>query len=807
MRYLFDCTESIRLEFDTVIRRHPALSDGEEVARGRAGEILSPLSPGHYLLSESLAPGEERIRYLGVVGRGYVILQLTVGSFTSETFDAVVHASRVPVNYYVCPGQVQDSTFRGYEQDYGDAVYPHLTPDMLSAVDPEFAHDDPNWESLDAKTIEIRLRAFDEFWRGRGFAPLHGMATYTPSNSLVAAMRRLGWKVLHSLVPEQNWTDGRWAINHWGMPNQPFYISKEDFRKPTVRSDENVIAMSMNSYHLYMPHVTRWGDNVLSPSHFLRWHRTVESGPEPIRFGDFLRDYLAVAQGRTQPFFLIAGFEFGRTFGVRSMTRHNRRGLELVLKEAKQHPVVFATGRDVALYYERHLAVQPEVVFTQRDYLAGTRIMDKPVNSGPSIGMEMRDYKAVFAHLDPLPFYHYDYRREWRYRASDTAAPHDCATEERSMITVRREGDTLTLSTEKPLERAVPVAVWDSEVSGEVPFRLFVPPRLDDGRSHTVLELPAGWRGVCSLSIRRISQPPEAEFSGVGHPAWRVQRIGGHCYLYPAFPPTRAFAIEWRIPAPCRIDAPDRVLGDFGGGEIIRLEFSVRRFWYRIHGLDSEEIRPDGNARSVFSAEQRESELFFAEAWRELPRWQRELDEWFSAVMPASEQVMLEVDCFGNCPFGEQSRARPFDRVIRCANGSLRAEEHSDGGISFGGGYSSWVHPRTLRFQVTGLETLRSRDGLFMLSLFARTVPTSDQLFRYRLRVLNHDQQVAESPVWSCPRDCSEEAILRVRLPLDAFPDGVAECQLIPDQRGVLDDWYRDGGFIAVLERLAVSCR
>ena len=193
-------------------------------------------------------------------------------------------------------------------------------------------------------------------------------------NALIEALKQLNWKVLHSIIPEQNWSDGRWAINHWGMPNQPFYVSGEDFRKPAERGENNVIAMSMNSYHLYMPHVTHWGDNVLSPSHFLRWHRTVESGPEPLRFGNFLRDYLAAAEGREEPFFLIAGFEFGRTFGVRSMTKHNRRGLELVLEAAKRHPVVFATGRDVALYYERHQLAQPEAVFTQRDYLAGTQV-------------------------------------------------------------------------------------------------------------------------------------------------------------------------------------------------------------------------------------------------------------------------------------------------------------------------------------------------------------------------------------------------------------------------------------------------
>ena len=75
------------------------------------------------------------------------------------------------------------------------------------------------------------------------------------------------------------------------------------------------------------------------------------------------------------------------------------------------------------------------------------------------------------------------------------------------------------------------------------------------------------------------------------------------------------------------------------------------------------------------------------------------------------------------------------------------------------------------------------------------------------MRVLHRGEPVAESPVWTCPRDCSPEALLTLRLPLAAFPDGVADCQLVPDQRAVLDDWFREHGFIAALERLAVTCR
>lgn len=783
MRYLYDRGEEIPLECDSVLYRHPFLADGKEATRGKAGERLAPPPAGHYLIREIPAPGEDRLRYLGVIGENTTVVQITVGAFTAEPFGEVVHACRVPVNYYIEPGQAADTAFRTCEQDFGDAVYPHVMANHMGEIDPRFARNDPNWESLGVPEIVERLRALDAFWQKRGFAPLHGIASYTPSNSLVAALKELGWNVLHSVVPEQNWSDGRWAINHWGMPNQPFYVASDDFRKPCARSGRNLLAMGMNSYHLYMPHVTRWGDNVLSPSHFLRWHRTVESGPEPVRFQAFLDDYLAARSTGTEPFFLIAGFEFGRTFGVRSMTRHNRRGLELLVEAARERNLVFATGRDVALYFEARRSGCPENVFTQRDYLAGTRIMDKPVDSGPSIGMEMTEYKAVFAHLSPLPFYHYDYRERWNFRAGDADAPHDYAGEDRERV--RFENGAVTVR--EPLPRAVPVAFWDHELVSPVPFRTFVPAKLDDGRLHTVVELPAGWRGEWKPELRRVSAPTELESEG----PLRIRKIGGFCYVYPEFPVTRPFAIRWKTPRPCSAASPGRFYGELPAGTELSLEFDARRLWHRFGGVEPGELRPDAAAREILEREAAESARFFREAERQLPEEQNAFDAAFSALLPPGEETVLDIDCFGDCVFGEKSRAKPFDRVVRRKRG-LSAEELSDGGISLGHGKSFWVHPRKLHFEISELDALR---GKFTVTLY------NDNPHRYRLEVKSGGRLLAAAPSW----DCGREKTLRLVLDAGDFPEGTADFFLYSDQIGVLDDWFRDGGFCATLERLAVT--
>lgn len=128
MRYLYDKTEKIILEYDSELFEHPHLSTGNKVISARKGDAIGPLHPGHYLIYENTGASEKRIRYLGIAPDHAVILQLSVAAFSADNFDSVAHAKRVPVNYCVAPDQLNDSTFRGFEQDYGDTVYPLEEP-------------------------------------------------------------------------------------------------------------------------------------------------------------------------------------------------------------------------------------------------------------------------------------------------------------------------------------------------------------------------------------------------------------------------------------------------------------------------------------------------------------------------------------------------------------------------------------------------------------------------------------------------------------------------------------------------------
>ena len=830
MRYLYSAEERIVSPHPCEVVAHPYISDGSRVIAAKAGEEFGPLQPGSYLIRETLAPGKVRTRYLAVAAPGWTVAQLTCGT-TGDKLDSVVHARRVPMNYYVGVGEAQaDTTFLDWQREYGDEILLHLHPDSLGRIDPRFKTLKENWEAFTVQEIVERLKALDAWMQSFGFEPLRGFASYTPANTLVAAMREVGWDILHSIVPEQNWSDGHWAINHWGMPNQPFYIAADDFRKSAARgtAGRDVLGMGMNSYHLYMPHVVMWGDNVCSPSHFLRWHRTVESGDEPVRYGNFLSDYLKVAEGvEGSPYFLFTGYEFGRTFGTRSMTDHNRAGCEMAIDAARDGAkLVFATASDVADWFRLFRERPPESVFTQRDYLAGTRIMDKPIDSGPSVGMEMREYKACFAHLEPMPFYHYDYTVPWHFGAADTTAPHDFAVDDRERVVVARRngGAEFLVNAKESLPRAVPVCLWDNGIldaqglKSEVPgLRIFTPPVLDDGRRHTVVELPRGWSGELAIKARRAGRGPDkAEFGGIATPLWRVQTIGEgarrHSYAFLDTPVLSPCRIRFKCPRGCRIDALEKPLGAFAKGDVVELEFTTRRTWYRFWGLEAGEIQPDAEAVAAIGRTVAEWKTFSGNAQANLAKIHAADDEFFKSAVPRDERLLLDVDCFGNAVFGERSRARPFDRCVYAANGDVTAREYADGGISLGNGKSFWVHPRGLGFQVEGLDTLGlAPDATVRLRLC--TVAGADEPpLSYRVSVRSGWKKIAgfedagqKRVVWNCPRERTADGLFVLDIPVRDIEDGVVNVSLRTNQKQVLDDWFADGGFIARLERIVVT--
>lgn len=828
MRYLYSDAEDVVAEFDSVVRSHPVLGRAPFERTLLKGESVR-LTPGSYLIDEETAPGIVRTRYLGVAGRNWTVLQCTVGAFTGDYMDAVFHSVRVPAVYYVNAEQAsKDPTFLGWERDYGDDVMMHLHPNGFGELDPKWMTDKANWSELEEDKIVEMLRGYDAWMRRLGYRAPAGFASYTPDNQLIRAMKRVGWPILHSLVPEQNWSDGRWAINHWGMPNQPFYIASDDFRKQTSRGSDgaDVIGMSMDTYHPLIPHFLYWGDFVLSPSHFIRSERTLETGYYPERFRNMFEDYLKARTVDGRPFFLIAGFEFGRTLGTRMMMVHNRKGGEIAVELAKKNNVVFATARDVASWYRRFEPSAPETCFALRDYWTGSRQMDKPVNVGVTIACEMRDWKAAFSHLEPLAHYHYDYTIPWSFAARDTTAPHDFASEDREAVSVERTDGRMRIVCRAPLVRPVPVAIWDAEPAEAVfggedaregrvgALRVLRPAKIGDGRRHSVVVLPKGSSGTVEIALSQLSEPDPAEFKGLVTPLWRVQTIGAehpHVYVTLDSPLLNDTTVTFTCPKPCRIDAPDRPLGKFAAGARVPIKFGPSRNWYRFYGLSAAEVQPDADAVAALEAAAAEYANAVANGPAVLAKEHALQDAWYASLVPEGEEVVLDVDCFGNKLYGQRSRAEKFDRVVRRANDAVIARELADGGASFGPGRACWLNPQFLTTEVSGLDTLGLRPGdKIVVRITSWVAEDPWQVRTYQVRVRSGgrvlDATSGENGVlWSVDGTRSKDNVLALELPASDIKDGKMDLVLISHRPTFLEDWYLSGGFMASVDRVVVS--
>jgi len=754
--------------------------------------VWQPEAAGMYLL-EWREAGEPCQRPLAVAKEGWAVCQVTVGAVTAEDFAEILHPAGLAADYYVSlpqPGRspefsATDPRWRDYERRYADALHPHVMAGDIGRVVPGLACDDPNWEHLDPAEITAQLLALRGWWEERGYRRLDRLASYTPCNALVRAMEENGFRILHSLIPEQNWSDGEWAINHWGMPNCPFWIAGDDFRKAGRGGPEKVLGMSMNFYHVLLPHLTRWGDFVLSPSHFARWIRSADAGEEPVRYLQFLRDLLAgwISPMR-EPFFFTAGFEFGRTFGTRLMTHYNRRGLEALVDLSRTEKLVFATSPDVLAYYDRHLPEIPPSIFRQRDYWFGLTTNGKPAAVGDSIVIENASYKAALREEDPLPVFLYDYRSEWQFEPDDPNAPEDHAKAIRQALKMAfsADGSKLLIEAAESLPRAVPVGLWDaSAVESPFPCRLL--PLLDDRRSAAVLEIPRGWSGKVEILLRRKEDSARRTES-----VCQVKTFGTgerlHTYVNFAMPLVKPVSLE--------VDLRRDALAENAHGEHRRLAAGRQRLsfepfaeWYRFAGCTAEDIQPVPESIDQIAS----NGAILPRDWpQRADRHARELRA-AAVERAAGRKLIHETICGGRLGHGMRSRARESDLVYSPAG--LEAAEFGDGALALGPGKSFWYHPRFLTFKIQGLDKLPPGPRRLVLNTFDPFgIGACYRLFLDR----------TEFSSWTLPTDASSpEAWRELALPETASKVSV---RLVSDQTPVLEHWWREKGFIAALHAL-----
>lgn len=85
------------------------------------------------------------------------------------------------------------------------------------------------------------------YWKKWGFRPFTGVATYSPSDTLVESCRENGLTWISGVFADYAFTDGtdRWEIGwvqkHHGMPSFPYLVSSVDFRCAGKADDQGTM--------------------------------------------------------------------------------------------------------------------------------------------------------------------------------------------------------------------------------------------------------------------------------------------------------------------------------------------------------------------------------------------------------------------------------------------------------------------------------------------------------------------------------------------------------------------------------------
>jgi hypothetical protein len=561
-----------------------------------------------------------------------------------------------------------------------------------------------------------------------------------------------------------------------------------------------VLGITMNHYQVLLPHLTHWGDFVLSPSHFTRWIRAADSGEESARFRQFLTDTVrgGTALGDA-PFFFVAGFEFGRTFGTANMTAYNRAGLARLLAMAKTEKLVFATSGDVRAYYDRHVPALPERAFRQRDNWVGVTVNAKPGQAGDSVVIERSGYKALIREGAHLPFFYYDYRVRWDFATADIHAPADFATACALELSVTSPtAGRVCVEARAPLSRATPFVVWDADVVDAGGFARLPLGSLDDGRTVTLLEAPAGWTGRCELALRVTQTALETRRDG----RWVLQTFGEgetlHTYLHLDAPLTGAVSASVRLVRKAVVDDARGSLGEMAAGGQL-LEFGPLQGWYRFWGCTVADIAPAADIESVLK---QSGCLLSADADEESRRHAAALDAkaWDHPSLRGKQRV-VSAHCGAALTLGTRSRAGADDRISAHEPG-VTAAEYADGVIAFGPGRAFWYHPRGLHFRISGLnDAAKSDDASWTVLL--HTFDPQGLGAAYRVFVGSGKRAVGR---WQVPVAADDPgAFFPVEVTArDLDARGRVAFEIKADQTALVH-WWKDGGFIAALHAFWVG--
>ena len=523
-----------------------------------------PPACGNYLVHwVSGVPGDipDFWRNFSVVDQGWAVMVLNSTSHAQPKPQPDFHRFHLPFSYWQeallyhpYPTPENFLAFSRNSRQYGD------DPGLMIFLGGEYEEGDKTVFYDESEIVQRTvLECYQDFWRFCRFpAPLNSLYTYGMGNGPVRAARDLGLDLIGALCADQNWGDGPFKINHWGMPARPYFMSEEDFRKPgpggpgamvgvqqcerqtalcrdygCVYSFESGIAYAFDQYSgITRPRIVN--EMILS------------------REMSFFDCFLEAASQCPQPYLFSCGIEMNGVWP--EMADINRQFMALLARRAATRDLAVTTASAAADFMRRQYQRIPESTLYLPDVFAGMVHGEKPPLYPDTMEVENARFRAIFRSGETLPYAQYDYTEPWDYpdwgnediprKPDGYAIPN---TEDRFRATPRIL-DTRSFSATLKTQETGAATKLVIEIEAETPCKDLALAVWNIPR--TFSQDPSSWRLSGAKRFIPVRAPFTANFNGIIeaniHPGRNRIRLAINT---PARPPA---TLDYRIPGPAK---------------------------------------------------------------------------------------------------------------------------------------------------------------------------------------------------------------------------------------------------------------
>ena len=222
---------------------------------------------------------------------------------------------------------------------------------------------DPNFHSLTMEQCSAVIEGAQRYWEEWRFRPFTGVATYSPSDTLVESCRLKGLKWISGVFADYDFTDGLdrweagWVQKHRGMPSFPYLISKVDFRMAGKADEQSTMMFPGWQDHPVLDHEDRH-DYGTDPGNYGRF-----SGVSPVQR---MMLYSTVFERDNQ--LADNSFPLAETFCIQMNNPNNHAILRGLIDRARQGNLIFIHKRYLQTYFaEHHIKASPNVTYTIPD--------------------------------------------------------------------------------------------------------------------------------------------------------------------------------------------------------------------------------------------------------------------------------------------------------------------------------------------------------------------------------------------------------------------------------------------------------